>query len=65
LHWYYDTLEIAGYLNKGTNTITALVWNYGEYLPWSFTSNQTGFLLEGPAGFEVFNTDDSWKCIQI
>lgn len=61
-NWYYETVDIAPWLQSGNNTIAALVWNMAEWAPVAQVSNQTGFVLQGDTGNEqVINSDHSWK----
>ncbi|RTL59155.1 MAG: alpha-rhamnosidase [Sphingobacteriales bacterium] len=64
-YWNFETVDIAAYLMKGTNTIAAIVWNEGDLRPEAQISNQTGFLLQGNTSKEyIINTNESWKCIR-
>src|SRR5258708_29319531 len=40
-NWYFETVNLAPYLQQGTNVIAALVWNMGTYAPVAQVSNQT------------------------
>lgn len=61
-NWYYETVDIAPYLQTGNNTLAALVWNMGEHAPVAQVSNQTGWLLQGDTEAEkIVNTGNSWK----
>ncbi len=61
-NWYFETIDIAPYLQTGNNTIAALVWNMGVYAPVAQISNQTAFVLQGNSEAEkMVNTGDSWK----
>jgi alpha-L-rhamnosidase len=63
--WNFETLDIAPYLNTGTNTIAAVVWNDGKSKPEAQISHLTAFILQGnTAQEEVLNTNDSWKTIR-
>lgn len=65
LHWRFETLDIAPYLQDGQNTIAAVVWNFGEHKALSQISNKTAFLMQGNSEAEkAVNTDDSWKITQ-
>ena len=60
--WYFETIDISPYLQAGSNTIAALVWNMAELAPVAQVSNQTGFVLQGDdAAEQSVNTDRSWK----
>jgi alpha-L-rhamnosidase len=61
-HWYFETIDIAPYLQAGKNTIAAVVWNYSVHRPWAQFSIRTGFLLQGNSALEeIVNTNSSWK----
>lgn len=63
--WNYETVNIAAYLSSGKNTISAIVWNEGDYRPEAQVSVRTAFILQGKSpAEEILNTNDSWKCIQ-
>ena len=32
-HWYFEKVDIAPVLMSGINTISAVVWNFGEWAP--------------------------------
>ena len=64
LHWNYETVDLAPYLNGGRNVIAALVYNEGSKRPDSQISVRTGFLLQGEAESAGLFTDKSWLCIQ-
>lgn len=65
LHWRYETVDIAPFLQKGKNTIAALVWNYGAERPWYQFSLQTGFVLQSDlAALQQINTDGQWLVAQ-
>ena len=61
-NWYFETVDIAPYLQQGTNVIAALVWNMGVYAPVAQVSNQTAFVVQGNSDTEkIINTGDGWK----
>src|SRR6187431_3359909 len=61
-NWYFETVDIAPYLQAGNNTIAALVWNMGVHAPVAQVSNQTAFVLQGDGEAEkIINTGTSWK----
>jgi inosine-uridine nucleoside N-ribohydrolase len=61
-HWNFETVDIAGYLQPGENTLAALVWNMGVDAPVAQVSNRTAFVLQGDGKEEqVVNTDRSWR----
>lgn len=64
-HWYFRTLDLAPYLQKGTNIIGSLVWNMGAWKPEARISIRTGFILQGNTEREAaINTNDNWYGIQ-
>lgn len=64
LHWNYETVDLAPYLNGGRNVIAALVYHEGPDHPDSQISVAAGFLLQGEDESAELYTDKSWKCIQ-
>ena len=61
-HWYYDTVDITPYLEKGSNTLAAVVWNHGSYKAEAQMSLRTAFIVQGATRLaELANTDSSWK----
>src|SRR6478609_3568381 len=61
-NWYFETVDIAPYLQAGNNTVAALVWNMGVHAPVAQVSNQTAFVLQGDGEAEkIINTGSSWK----
>lgn len=65
MHWRYETLDLAPFLQSGTNLITAVVWNWGQYKPAAQFTNRSGFLLQGNSAYEaaLVNSDESWKVL--
>lgn len=65
-HWFFETVDIAKYLNSGQNTLAVEVVNWGPKRSFTFFSQMTSFILQGDSETEsVVNTSGgSWKCIQ-
>jgi alpha-L-rhamnosidase len=64
-HWPYESIDISGYLIKGTNVLAAVVWNFGEMKPWAQFTIKTALIVQGnSAAEEIINTDNSWKVIK-
>jgi alpha-L-rhamnosidase len=64
LRWYFESVDIAPQLQTGKNVISAVVWNFGEYMPWAQTSLRTAFILQGDGPVEsVVNTGTGWKVL--
>ena len=69
-HWFYETLDLAEYLQAGKNTIAAEVVNWGPKRSFTFFSQMTSFIMQGnsEAG-KMVNTSggpefSGWKCIK-
>ena len=64
-NWYYETIDIAQYLQKGENTLAVLVWNFGEYIPVPQITRRTGLIVQGNSEKEdIVNTPTNWKSIE-
>jgi hypothetical protein len=62
LHWYYETFDIAPYLTKGENLISATVWHFGKWTPGAQISQELGLIVQGNSkSEEIVNTNISWK----
>ena len=59
----YDTVDIASYLRKGSNTIAVLAHNYFGAVNGRIMSHAPGFtaMLDVP-GREAIVTDGTWRC---
>lgn len=65
LQWNYETVNIAPWLHTGANTITAEVWNEGDWKPEAQRTLRTAFIMQGATtDAELLNTNSSWKCIR-
>ena len=64
-HWYWDTIDLAPWLQPGQNTLAAQVWNAGSYTPGAQITLKTALIVQGnsPAE-EVINTRSGWKVMQ-
>ena len=65
-HWFYETIDIAPYLQTRKNTIAAEVVNWGPKRSFTYFSQMTSFILQGDAEAEklVNTSGGSWKCLQ-
>ncbi|MBC8152362.1 MAG: family 78 glycoside hydrolase catalytic domain, partial [Bacteroidetes bacterium] len=64
-NWNYETLDLALYLQAGSNTLAAQVWNMGSGAPYAQMTHQTGFIVQGDTDAEkMVNTDRNWKASQ-
>jgi len=64
-HWFYETIDLAGYLKSGKNTIAAEVVNWGPKRSFTFFSQMTSFIMQGQTDAEkAINTSaGAWKCM--
>ena len=61
MHWRYETVDLAPFLNTGRNILAALVWNWGPYRPVAQFSSRTAFLVQGDTETgAVANTGPEW-----
>ncbi|MBA4409908.1 MAG: alpha-L-rhamnosidase [Odoribacter sp.] len=61
-HWFYESIDISGFLKSGKNLLAAVVWNFGEDKPWAQFSLKTALIVQGNSmQEELVNTDASWK----
>jgi hypothetical protein len=64
-NWNYETVDIAPYLQQGSNVLASVVWNFGEERQEAQISWQTAFILQGNSEKEkIVNTNSSWLCIK-
>jgi hypothetical protein len=64
-HWRFESLDISNNLKEGKNVIAAVVWNFGEYIPFSQITNKTAFIMTGNGPIEsVINTNDTWRVVK-
>lgn len=62
LDTYYDTVNIAPYLQKGENTIALLLWYFGKDGFSHKSSGRAGLIFDCTAGDLQVNSDKTWKC---
>jgi hypothetical protein len=63
-HWRYEVIDLAPFLNSGTNVVAAQVWNDGAAAPLAqISSGRTGFWLsaEAPENRRLIDTGTTWK----
>ena len=65
-HWFYETLDLAEYLQAGKNVIAAEVVNWGPKRSFTYFSQMTSFIMQGDSDAEkmVNTSGGSWKCMQ-
>jgi len=65
MHWRYETVELAPFLQAGRNVLGATVWNWGPMRPVAQFSHRTAFLLQGDsAQAAIANTGAGWKVFE-
>lgn len=63
-NWNYETVDLAPFLQAGSNIITATVWNFGDFRAYAQTSYETGFIVQGNGSSEaILNTPGDWKVV--
>jgi alpha-L-rhamnosidase len=62
-HWFYESIDIAPYLNSGKNVLAAEVINWGPKRSFTYFSQITSFLVQGNSkNEELVNTlGGKWK----
>ncbi len=64
-HWRFESLDLAPYLNTGTNVVSAVVWNFAEFRPVAQHTVRTGFVLQGDGPTEQqINSGEAWDVFQ-
>jgi alpha-L-rhamnosidase len=66
-HYHYETIDIAKYLIKGKNCISAEVINFGEYRRAAQQTFQTAFILQSDESVSELNINtglSDWKVIK-
>lgn len=64
-HWYFETVDIASYLQPGKNVLAVQVWNFGEWTPGAQMTLKTGLIVQGNTAAESsVNTNASWKVMR-
>ena len=62
-NWIYETYDLAPYLRRGKNRLSAEVWNFGELSPLAQVSRGTGFIVQADGEQpSALNTPGSWQC---
>lgn len=61
-HWFFETIDLAPFLKKGSNRIEALVWNFGRMAPMAQHTVRTAFLCEVvDQANSPLNTPGEWQ----
>ena len=62
---YFDEVDISGFLVKGENLISVLVWYWGNEASYSSSdAGQGGLLFEAESGSVSILSDNSWSVIR-
>ena len=61
---YYDEIDITDYLKRGNNTISILVWYFGQSGFSHIDSGQGALLFQTQIGNQTIISDESWKVMQ-
>ena len=61
---YFDSVDLAPFLQEGENTIAALAWYWGKEGFSHKNSGKSGFLFELDAGSTRILSDASWKMLR-
>lgn len=61
---YYDEIDLATFLKKGTNTVAALVWYWGKHGFSYNCSGRAGFLFDMDADGRRVASDATWKLLR-
>ncbi|MEY4387544.1 MAG: hypothetical protein RLY20_2827 [Verrucomicrobiota bacterium] len=61
---YFDVVDLAPYLQQGSNTIAVLSWYWGKHGFSYNCSGQGGFVFELTAGETKLISDETWKAIR-
>jgi alpha-L-rhamnosidase len=63
--WRYESVDLAPWLQAGTNVIAAQVRGYGDLAPFASMGWRTGFLLQGDTAAErIADTGTGWKVLR-
>ena len=62
---YYDTVDLAPYLEPGLNTVAALVWYWGRSGYSHRSVGQAGFLFEARLGGQSVASNGSWRALAL
>ncbi|KAF2083754.1 glycoside hydrolase family 78 protein [Saccharata proteae CBS 121410] len=63
--WYYETVDIARYLEQGDNVLAVRVLRYSPTEPGVFSwarANRPGLMVYGEGKAQHLSTNDSWRC---
>jgi len=61
-HWYYETVNIAPFLQEGKNTLAVQVVNFGKNKQLAQISNRTGLWVRAPEDYpNLYTGNDNWR----
>lgn len=58
---YYDELDLAPYLTRGSNTVAVLAWYFGKHGFSHNSSGRAGLVFEADLGGQTLQSDVTWK----
>ncbi len=61
---YYDELDLAPYLTRGSNSIAVLAWYFGKNGFSHNSSGRAGLVFEADLGDHTLASDATWKTIR-
>lgn len=64
-HWFYETYDLAPYLQAGENELVAVVWNFGWMAPMAQHTVRMGFILEDLREGGNLSTRGEWKVARV
>lgn len=64
-HWFFDTYELAPFLKPGSNSLVALVWNFGRWAPMAQISARTGFVAWSSDPQFDLDTPGQWEVARV
>lgn len=64
-HWIFDTYELGPFLKSGSNSLVALVWNFGRWAPMAQISARTGFVAWSNDPRISLDTPEQWEVARV
>lgn len=64
-HWFFDTYDLAPFLKPGSNSLVALVWNFGRWAPMAQISARTGFVAWSSDPQFDLDTPGQWEVARV
>jgi alpha-L-rhamnosidase len=65
MHWNFESVDLAPFLQTGKNVLAAVVWNFGQHRPVFQQSWETGFIFQADEEkFKDWKSDKNWKVLE-